>query len=393
MRHAIAAAIVLTLALGAAAQPHVKEPVSVMIDSRVLGERRTAYVRVPSSYSSGNYRYPLVVMTDADAQMHHTVATIDFLVRNGRMPEVIVVGVTNTDRTRDLTPTHVDKATWDDGITLEFPTSGGADKFLTFIASELLPKIDADFRTLPYRVFAGHSFGGLFALHAMETRPKLFNAWIAVSPTLGWDDSHVVKRAAEFVESQKELDAVLVVTVGNESAALKGDFEALGQIFASNKPRGFVYRSFYLEDEDHGSVVLPSHFAGLKAVFSGWRFSFDKNSDLATLWQNAQEHYARLSSRIGSRVTVPEPTANLIGYRLLQAGKSAEAIAVFRANVDQYPNSANVHDSLGEAHEKIGDLENAKQQYELAWKRGKEIKDINVRIYRTNLDRVASKLK
>ena len=52
-----------------------------------------------------------------------------------------------------------------------------------------------------------------------------------------------------------------------------------------------------------------------------------------------------------------------------------------------------MHDSLGEAHEKIGDLENAKQQYELAWKRGKEINDINVRIYRTNLDRVASKLK
>ncbi len=57
------------------------------------------------------------------------------------------------------------------------------------------------------------------------------------------------------------------------------------------------------------------------------------------------------------------------------------------------PNSANAHDSLGEAYEKTGDLENAKQQYELAWKQGREIKDINVRIYRTNFDRVASKLK
>ncbi len=392
MRHAITAAILLTLTFQAGAQ-HASEPVTVLIDSKVLGERRTAYVRVPSSYSSGNSRYPLIVMTDADAQMQHTVATIDFLVRNGRMPEVIVVGVTNTDRTRDLTPTHVDKATWDDGMTLEFPTSGGADRFLTFIASELLPKIDAGYRTLPYRVFAGHSFGGLLALQAMVTRPKLFNAWIAVSPTLGWDDRYILKRAAEFVASQKELDATLVVTVGNEGAALERDFATLGQTFSSNKPQGFVYRGFYLDDDDHGSVVLPSHFAGFKAVFDGWRFSIDMHADPATLWQDAQAHYARLSSRIGNRVAVPESTANMIGYQLLQAGNNDEAIAVFRENVDQYPKSANVHDSLGEAYERSGDLENAKGQYELAWKRGKEINDMNVKIFRTNFDRVAKQVK
>jgi uncharacterized protein len=391
MRHVISAAILLALTLGVAAQPHIKDPDLLTIDSKVLGEKRTAYVRVPSSYANGNSRYPLVVITDADAHMQHTAATIDFLVRNGRMPEVVLVGITNTDRTRDMTPTHVEKAVFDDGMALAFPTSGGADRFLTFIASELLPKVDSQYRTLSYRVFAGHSFGGLLALHALYTRPKLFNAWIAISPTLGWDDRLAVKRAAEFVESQKELDSILVVTVGNEGESLKRDFDALGKLFSEKAPKGFVYRSFYLEDDDHGSVVLPSHFNGLKAVFDGWRFTLDKHSDVATLWSAAQEHYATLSERIGATVRVPEAMTNMIGYRLLQAGKKDDAIAVFRANVEAYPKSANVHDSLGEAYEMSGDLENARTQYELAWKRGKEISDMNVKVYKANFDRVSKK--
>jgi tetratricopeptide (TPR) repeat protein len=76
---------------------------------------------------------------------------------------------------------------------------------------------------------------------------------------------------------------------------------------------------------------------------------------------------------------------------LLQAGRKDEAIAVFRANVDAYPKSANVHDSLGEAYEMNGDLENAREQYELAWKRGREINDMNVKVYKTNFDRVSKK--
>lgn len=131
------------------------------------------------------------------------------------MPELIVVGITNTDRTRDLTPTNA--SLWRaDGTEAKLPTSGGADKFLKFIETELIPKVEANYRTQPYRVFAGHSFGGLFALHTFLTRPELFNAYIAVSPTMDWDNHLLSRKAEEFFKDRKELNKTLYLTLANE---------------------------------------------------------------------------------------------------------------------------------------------------------------------------------
>ena len=114
------------------------------------------------------------------------------------MSEMIVVGITNTDRTRDLSPTHVTTTVGGGNTALQFPTSGGADKFLKFIETELIPEIEKRYRTQPYRILAGHSLGGLFAIHAMLSRPDVFQSYIAVSPALHWDNQVVVKRAEDF---------------------------------------------------------------------------------------------------------------------------------------------------------------------------------------------------
>src|SRR5687767_11622017 len=133
-------------------------PARFTIKSGVLGEERTILVRTPPGYERNDLRYPILYMTDGDAHLLHTSGTVSFLARNGRMPEMIIVGITNTDRTRDLTPTRVSSMTLPNG-TMQFPTSGGADKFLKFIETELIPQVEAKYRAQPYRVLAGHSFG------------------------------------------------------------------------------------------------------------------------------------------------------------------------------------------------------------------------------------------
>src|SRR3712207_3662198 len=119
------------------------------------------------------------------------------------MPEMIVVGISNTDRTRDLTPTRV--ARLPDNPNAGFPTSGGADKFLKFIETELIPMVESKYRTQPYRALAGHSLGGLFAVHTLVTKPELFNSYIAVSPSLQWDNYEEIDRVKEFFKTRKEL--------------------------------------------------------------------------------------------------------------------------------------------------------------------------------------------
>src|SRR4029453_18801224 len=90
---------------------------------------------------------------------------------------------------------------------LQFPTSGGADNFLKFFETEVIPEIEKQYRVQPYRIFAGHSLGGLFAIHAMINKPGLFNSYIAVSPSLQWEHDEALKRAEAYLTNQKEMKA------------------------------------------------------------------------------------------------------------------------------------------------------------------------------------------
>lgn len=369
--------------------PPLDAPARVTLKSEVLGEERVILIRTPPGYERGGERYPVLYLTDGDAQIGHTISTVAFLARNTRMPEMIVVGITNTDRTRDLTPTNAAQ-TLADGSVRQFPTSGGADKFLKFIETELIPHIESKYRTQPYRVFAGHSLGGLFAIHAMLSRPELFNAYIAVSPALFWDNQYELKRAEEFFKTRKEWKKVLYFSLGNESGEILASFNRFNEILRQYQPKGFEWLSQQMMEEDHGSVVLRSHYAGLSKIFADWQLPRDPVSgNFTTDFTLIEEHYRKLSQKTGYTILPPEALINQLAYQLLAAGKFDEAIAAFKANVAHYPTSANVYDSLGEAYEKSGHMELARPNYEKAYNLGKEQNDPNTQIFKANFDRAA----
>ena len=358
------------------------------IKSSVLGEERTILVRTPAAYDRTKYGYPVLYMTDGDAHMAHTAATIEFLARNGRMSEMIIVGITNTDRTRDLTPT---KAVGANAGT--FPTAGGADNFLKFIETELIPEIEKNYRTTPYRVLAGHSFGGLFTIHVMITRPELFKSYVAVSPSLQWSDEATLKRAEEFLKTRKEFNATLFTSLGNEPGDIGESFELFKQALAKSQIKGFEWEAEQLKDEDHGSVVLRSHYMGLRKVYDGWQIPRDATGAIVGGLKGAEEHYAKLTQKFGYIIPVPEGVINQIGYQYLQAGKPEEAIATFKSNVERYPDSANVYDSLAEAYERGGRLDLATPLYEKASTLGKQNNDPNAALFSQNFARASEKMK
>lgn len=366
-------------------QPYTK----LTIKSEVLGEERVILVRTPAGYEGGKQRFPVLYLTDGDRQIGHTSATIEFLANNGRMPEMIVVGITNTDRTRDLTPTKASLPRLD-GTQQEFPTSGGANNFLKFIETEVIPKIESQYRTQPFRVFAGHSFGGLFALHAFLAKTDLFDGYIAVSPTMIWDNKYPVRKAAEFFKDRKELNKTLFVTLANEGGEMQTGFNQFKDLLGKQWPKGFAWEAMLMEDEDHGSVVMRSHYFGLRKIFDGWQVP----QNLAAGGLNAvEEHYKKLSAKFKYAILPPEALVNQLGYQLMGEGKMNDAIAVFKSNVERYPGSANVYDSLAEGYEKMGKLDLAKPNYEKAMQVGKETNDPNLQVYKTNFDRVNEALK
>jgi predicted alpha/beta superfamily hydrolase len=385
--------VLLVLAANAFGQapPLYDSPARITLKSAVLGEERTILVRTPPGYERDGQRYPVLYMTDGDAHIFHTSGTVSFLARNNRMPEMIVVGITNTDRGRDLTPTHVAQAP--DNPNVRFPTSGGSDKFLKFIETELIPHIESKYRVQPFRALAGHSLGGLFAVHAMLSRPELFNAYIAVSPSLQWDNFVMIERAKEFFKNRKDYNRTLYVTLGNEPGDIGDGFNLFREVLQKQQTKGFVWEAVQMQDEDHGSVVLRSHYAGLRKTFDGWQYPRDPNTGaIVGDFKAVEDHYRKLSERLSFTLNPPEALVNQIGYQLMAQGKTEEALMAFKSNVERYPRSANVYDSLAEAYERGGKLDLARPNYEKALALGKENGDPNTNIYKTNLDRVAELL-
>jgi predicted alpha/beta superfamily hydrolase len=135
------------------------------IQSKTLNEKRKIWVHVPAGASSGQ-RYPVVYLLDGDAHFTSVVGMIEQLSTvngNSICPEMIVVAIPNTDRTRDLTPTHAGVSGYVDSNFVR--TSGGGEKFLAFIEKELMPHIDSLYPTAPYKMLIGHSLGGLIVIH------------------------------------------------------------------------------------------------------------------------------------------------------------------------------------------------------------------------------------
>ncbi|MGE3468528.1 MAG: alpha/beta hydrolase-fold protein [Pyrinomonadaceae bacterium] len=366
-------------ASAAAAQPEQIASVAHFvhkINSTHLGEERTVIVRVPFAYrGSSTAKFPVVYMLDAHPpQNAMMVGIIEQQAWGGMMPEMIVVGIQNTNRTRDLTPTKT-------GV----PGSGGGAKFLDFVEHEVIPLVDKNYRTEPFRIFAGHSYGGLTAVYALATRPDMFNAYIAASPLMHWDDELPVKLFEKAFKERKEWNKTLFAGLGDEPGYIDS-FNKFRDLLKKAGPKGFEYELEHFKDENHGSVVLPAYYAGLRKVFAGWvppaRGSF---ADL-------EDHYKKLTARFGYKIDIPEETMNRIGYQFLANGRTAEAIEAFRRNTASYPESANTYDSLAEAYEKSGDLKRAAENYEKAYKMAEKHGETRLAATaKANFDRVSKK--
>ena len=383
--------VLLTISSAALAQPASGTVTRLVLRSEVLGEDRIVLIRTPVGYETNKVKYPVLYMTDGDGHMVHTAATIDFLNRNGRISDLIVVGVTNTDRTRDLTPAKsTDK---NPAGELRFPTSGGADNFLKFFETELIPEIEKEYRVQPYRILAGHSLGGLFAIHSMISKPGLFNSYIAVSPSLQWENGEALKRATDFLKKQKEMKATLFVSLGDEQGGIRENFDSFKELLSKTNIKGFEWQAERMADEDHGSVVLRSHYFGLRKVYDGWQPLRDPKTVVVGGLKGAEEHYKKLSEKFGYSIPVPEILINQMGYQFLNDGKSEEAIAVFKLNIERYPASANVYDSLAEAYERQGRLDLAEPLYDKAQTLGQQNNDPALATFKANYERVHAKLK
>jgi predicted alpha/beta superfamily hydrolase len=321
---------IVTPAVGAAQSPPGAPVVtgrSYTLDSRRLGESRVVDVALPAGYDANlSQHYPVLYVLDGEVEGQAAVTIARFYASTGQLPPMIVIGIRNTERTRDLTPAP------SAGFTPlpDVGTNGGADAFLSFLADELIPWVDQGYRTAPMRILVGHSLGGLFALYALSERPALFTGYLVMEPATWWNGGQELTAAAAVLREAPARRA-RVMLVNTESVGV----DTTG--FGGERP---MVRQIRVLGETHASMALAGMMQGLRTMLADFqppRWG-PGTHPIAML-----EHYDSLSRRLGFTVPIPEPVFEQVFLMSVLARDFEDAEAVL-ARLEREQPSVNTSD-------------------------------------------------
>jgi len=255
--------------------------------SAILNEHRKILVYVPEGVNepgTGTVKYPVLYLLDGDAHFVEVTKTIKQLNEDAGCPKMIVVAVVNTDRARDLTPSH--SMLGPEGQTIaDFKTSGGSERFIGFMEKELIPYIDAAYPTSAFKILMGHSLSGLTVIHTFLHHTPLFNAYAAIDPSAWWDNQKLLREAMNILKEKSFDGTSLFLGVANtipeglditsvqhdnskQSFHVRSNFE-LAAILKSYANNGLRWQYIYYPEHNHGSVLLKASSDALQFVFKG----------------------------------------------------------------------------------------------------------------------------
>lgn len=328
-----------------------------IIHSAILNEDRKIYVYTPVNHSE-----PLPVIYLMDGEMIALVAGIvDFLYQVNQLPPMIVVGIGNYeyDRNRDLTSTHSFLNMDGKTDSVFWKNSGGGENFLKFIKDELMPFVEENYNPSPYKIFFGHSLGGLMTTYCLLNHPEMFNSYIAVSPSLWWDKESIFTNTDLLLQNKALRKKAIFFSDGNEGVQYHKSVIRLQSLFQQKKIAGLRYKYIAYPEETHNSEVVKATQDGLNFIFEKW-----KPSKSDTTLELVSKFYEKRSEQIGFQELPPEQLINEMGYKFLNLpNKLDEAIKCFELNTKNYPTSFNAFDSLGDGYTAKGDKEKAIAAY------------------------------
>jgi predicted alpha/beta superfamily hydrolase len=243
------------------------------IKSTVYGDEQVLTVRLPRGYGDSPGRaYPVLFSVDGGADQ-------DFELLAGIAAEAefstsfepfILIGVKTKQRSKQLTPDLKRlrlaqlKASFGDQMV-----PGGAAKFREYLAQEVMPWVKKRYRTERTIVTAA-SLGGLFVLDTFLERPEMFDDYIALTPSVWWDDGRIVDEAANKLRSHAPSGRRLYLTMGDEGVGNRTGtwLSTLVKALETNAPQGlkwaFVDRS---DSEEHRTMALVSWLDAMRTLY------------------------------------------------------------------------------------------------------------------------------
>lgn len=263
----------------------IEKPNTFRLYSKNVLDSFSIFVNLPNGYNPQQKEtYPVVYLLDANLYFDILSTTINKYAEVGLAPLVIVVGIGYKDfptmdslRNRDDTyPTAIPE--------YEMTVSGGAAKFLSFINTELIPKIDKLYKTdTSKRVLMGHSLGGYFTVYTMLQdllgKSNSFNTYIAASPSMHYNKYYLLNKLKEMVvqKNRRRKINTYITFGGEEDAESKTDSSIvqlddltnqLSNVFSAKQCDYINFKSDIFSNLDHMDTQMPTFIKGLQWALS-----------------------------------------------------------------------------------------------------------------------------
>ncbi|WP_396636521.1 alpha/beta hydrolase [Maribacter sp. R77961] len=246
--------LLLVLSVGFLVNAQVKQEI---FESFKLQERRDVQYYFPENLDDTK-KYPLVIVLDGNYLFDQVVATSKFYSRFHGMPESIVVGI---NQSKDDLRYEDCAFEPDSGL----PSEKGK-KFFEFLGMELIPYLDLNFSTAPFKMIVGYDITANFQNYWLFKDNSLFNAYISISPTLAPEmGTRVASRLGVF---DKQIFYQLIVE-GEKNKGTAAVFEMDKAIKAIEKESLHYFFDEYT-GADHISIAtygLGKAFDNIFAMF------------------------------------------------------------------------------------------------------------------------------
>ena len=260
----------LLLALGTlflTAAPSLAQPApapivigqSWRLDTAIMEQPREINVWLPPGYAESDQTYPVLYVLDGgtDQDFHHISGLAQLGTVNGTTRDVIVVGIATMDRRNELA-----LPTGNAELIARYPTQGHSQRFRDFIRSEVQPWVAASFRTNGQETLMGESLAGLFVVETLLADPEMFDAYVAVSPSLWWDGGALAARADEFLAGHDGTSRRLFLFLGDEGPEMQEPMDVLVQTLTDEGVAGLGWTYEFRPEESHATIY---HRAALDA--------------------------------------------------------------------------------------------------------------------------------
>jgi predicted alpha/beta superfamily hydrolase len=232
------------------------------VESKILGETRRINVYLPPGYAeSKDMRVPVLYMPDGGVaeDFLHIAGLVQVSVGNETMRPFLLVGIENTQRRRDLTG-----PTTNENDKKVAKVVGQSEPFRQFIRDELMPQVKERYRTTSETGIIGESFAGLFVVETFLLEPDLFDTYIAVDPSLWWNDQGLIKGAAAKLRAQPKLKKTLYLASSADNTEVT---QKLAEVLAKDAPEGVRWHHKKMPDEKHATVFHPTALLAFREVF------------------------------------------------------------------------------------------------------------------------------